>query len=138
MSCFPLHLFKGINMKRTISEIIKEADALCPNKFDNKIKIAWLSRLDMIVTDEIIRKHENGRTFMFEGYNETTSGEKELLIPEPYTDVYIHWLHSKMYLFEHDYERYNSATSAFYASYQNYAAHYNRENKPVSPGIKMF
>ncbi len=125
-------------MKRTIEQVIQEADALCPNKFDNGIKYTWLSRLDMMVADEIIRKHENGKDFVFSGYDKDTPGKTELLIPEPYTDVYIHWIHSKMYLFEHDYERYNSATSAFYAAYQNYAAHYNRENKPVSAGIKVF
>ncbi len=125
-------------MKKTIEQIIREADELAPNKFDTDFKYTWLGRLDMLVADEIIRKHEDGKSFDFMGYDENTPGETQLLVPEPYTDIYIHWLHSKMYLFEHDYERYNSATSAFYAAYQNYAAHYNREHRPVTCGIKIY
>lgn len=122
-----------------LSEAISSADSLKRgNKFDNEIKIRWLSELDMRVADEIIRKHEDGKSFEFGGYDEQTPGETELLIPEPYTDAYIHYLHSKMDLFNNDYERYQSSTAAFYAAYQDYAAFYNREHLPIKHTIKVF
>lgn len=126
-------------MKITINQAIAKADSLKnDNRYDTEIKIQWLNNLDMMIADEIIRKHEDGKDFVFKGYDANTPGDTELLVPEPYTDIYVHWLHSKMDLFNQDYERYNSSAAAFYSEYQNYAAHYNREHEPIKQKITVF
>jgi hypothetical protein len=122
----------------TIERAIKEADALCQNKYDNESKYSWLSRLDMMVADEIIRKSEKGKDFKFAGYGKGTPGNTELIVPEPYAEMYIHYIHSKIYLFNQDYERYNTATAAFYSAYQDFAEYYIRENEPPRMGIKVY
>lgn len=123
----------------TIQQAIDMADSLNRgNKYDNEIKIKWLSDLDMKVADEIIRKHEDGKDFEFKGYDDNTAGETKLLIPEPYSDAYIHYLHSKMDLFNNDSERYQTSAAAFYSAYNEYAAYYNREHLPILHTIKVF
>ena len=119
-------------MSMTIEQALKEANSLQGgNKYDEEIKIKWLSRVDMLIANEIIRKHEDGKNFVFGGYDEDTPKDTELLVPEPYCSLYIHWLISQINLHNQDYERYNSATSAFYAAYESYAEHYNREHMPI-------
>lgn len=126
-------------MSMTIEQALKEANSLQGgNKYDEEIKIKWLSRVDMLIANEIIRKHEDGKNFVFGGYDEDTPKDTELLVPEPYCSLYIHWLISQINLHNQDYERYNSATSAFYAAYESYAEHYNREHMPIKHTIKVF
>ena len=126
-------------MSMTIEQALKEANSLQGgNKYDEEIKIKWLSRADMLIANEIIRKHEDGKNFIFKGYDENTPKETELLVPEPYCSLYVHWLISQINLHNQDYERYNSATTAFYAAYESYAEHYNREHMPIKHTIKVF
>lgn len=126
-------------MKTTIAEIIEMTDMLKEdNRFTQELKIKWISDLDMMIADEIIRKTEGGKNFQFAGYDKKTSKNTELIVPAPFSDMYIHWLHSKMDLFNQDYERYNSSVAAFYTVYQNFASFYNREHKPLQQGLKIF
>lgn len=130
----------GIRMKRiTLGEVLDRADKLKhDNRYDTETKISWISRLEMLIADEIIRKHEGGENFRFDGYDKDTAMDTELIVPEPYADIYVHWIHSKIDLFNQDYERYNNSASAYYAEYQSFAAYYNRENMPVQNKIKVF
>lgn len=121
----------------TIDKAINTADALKPNKYDYNIKVEWLSNLDKMITDQIIRKHEDTKDFVFEGYTEDADPATELLVPEPFSEMYIPYLHSKMDLFNQDYNRYNSSTAAYYTAYSNYAQYYNREHEPIRQGIKI-
>lgn len=121
----------------TIEQAIRTADMLKPNKFDEDLKVMWLSNFDMQVADEVIRKHEDTKDFHFSGYNEATDREKELLIPAPYDELYVPYLQSKMDLYNQDYERYNSSTAAYYVIYSNYMAYYNREHLPICTSIKV-
>lgn len=126
-------------MNMTIERAIAEADSLQGgNKYDTKIKISWLSRLDMMIADQIIRKHEDGKNFKFEGYDEDASGDTELLVPEPYANLYILWILSQINLHNQDYERYNNSMTSFYSAYESYAEHYNREHTPIKHLIKVF
>ena len=122
----------------TIEQAIYTADSLKPNKVDEKVKIEWLSYIDKVVADTIIRKSKDGKHFRFEPYTENTDTNKKLLVPDPYSQMYIPYLHSQVDLYDQDYNRYQSSTAAFYSLFNNYAAHYNREHKPNEQGIKVF
>lgn len=121
-----------------LQEAIETIEKIVPNnKFDTAMIIKYISDLDRMVTDNILRKHESTKNATFGGYDDNTAADKELLIPAPYDDAYIHWVRSKIDLFNQDYERYNSSAAAFYTQYQNYAQHFNRENKPIVTVINI-
>lgn len=122
----------------TIDHAINTADAIKPNKYNYEIKVEWLSNLDMMVADQILRKHTDTKDFVFTGYNETTDPATELLVPEPWSEMYIAYLHAKMDQYNQDYNRYNSSIAGFYTAYSNYAAYYNREHEPPKQGIKVY
>ena len=81
-----------------LHDAIAEVDNLKPNMFDEKSKIKWLSRLETRIYQEIICTHEynGGETeITFDGYGEG-DGEKELLVGEPYDEMYIRWLEAQI------------------------------------------
>lgn len=122
----------------TIEQAINRADAIKPNQYDEKLKIAWLSEIDNTVNNTIIRMAEISKNHEFTGYNEGTEPDTQLLVEDPYSEMYIPYLHSKMDLYNQDYERYNSSVAAYYTGLQNYATYYNRTNKPIEHVIKVF
>lgn len=78
-------------MRITINEAISYFDEQCPNmiSFDNKVK--WLSELDEIIFNKIIRSRENPITTEFSPYT-SEDGDKQLLVPSPYTEIYRFYL----------------------------------------------
>ena len=48
----------------TISDAITMVDALRPNQYSQDMKIRWLSRLDGMIWQEVIRTHEGGTEFV--------------------------------------------------------------------------
>ncbi len=121
-----------------LQELIDKVEELVPgNKFDTSTIIKFISDLDRMVTDNILRKHEDTKSVVFDGYDDNTPGETTLLISAPYDEAYIHWVRSKIDLFNMDYERYNNSAAAFYNQYQNFSAFYNREHLPLQRTIKI-
>lgn len=122
-----------------INKAITIADELRPgNSYNQKFKIRWLSELDSKVTDEIFKKHEVTKESQFNGYDDKTSSETELLMPDEFSEAYIHWIHAKIDLFNRDEERYQISMAAFLSIYGDYAKKYNRDNMPVSTPLKLF
>ena len=116
----------------TIMDAIAQADALAPgNSFPEEMKVAWLSDLDGRVKEEIIDLHEGGKDIPFCGYSPDTPGDKELLVNEPYSELYIPYLLSKMDLYQDEITRYNNHTAVFLSLYNGYADKYNRTVTPL-------
>ena len=70
-----------------VREALAAFDAARPNLIDRAIKIAWLSLVDHYVKREIIDTHEGWENIKYEGYG-TEDGDKDLLVPEPYSELY--------------------------------------------------
>ena len=118
-----------------IHEAIFRVDELNKNTFKTGDKILWLSQLDGMVHQQILVPH--GEKKEFEGYSpEGTDESTVLLVPEPYSDMYLLWLESKMHYYSGEYERYNNAAAEFAAAYQSYADSVNRETPSPSGQFK--
>lgn len=105
----------------TIQAVIDKIDTLKHNMIPPHDKIAWLSELDGKVFREIIMTHEGMPAgIRFEGYDQETSPDTQLLIPDEYSDVYIHYLaaeidnvHRETNEYAKNKIRYNSALQTF-------------------------
>lgn len=113
-----------------ISDAIAFADSLFPNTYSREEKKKWLSEIDTRIYQTIISKHEGNPLSSFDGYTEETPDDTELLVREPYDELYIHYLEYKISYFDHDYSHYNAAASMFSALYNDFAVHYNQEHRP--------
>ena len=122
----------------TISEAIKQIDALKFNTYTQSEKVNWLSVIDGIIKREVIDTHEGGEDIVFEGYNENTPIDTELLAPAPYDDLYIKWLESQIDYTNGEYGKYNNSKLSFNTAYTAFESWYNRQHMPLGKQFKCF
>ena len=122
----------------TILEAINCVDSLKPNNYSHTDKVRWLSTLDGIIYDEIIKTHEGAEEVTFSGYNEDTPVDTELIVPSPYDDVYIHYLESCIHHANEEYAKYNNAKTAYNTAYITFSNYYNRTHLPIGKKMKFF
>ena len=122
----------------TIIEAINRIDILKPNTYTPEIKTYWLSNLDGIVFEKIIKTHEGAETIEFKGYTAETALDTVLLIPAPYDDIYLKWLEAQIDYANGEYDKYNNIIVAYNDAYTEFERYYNRTHMPKGKSIKYF
>ena len=122
----------------TIMEALHRIDTLKPNGYSNPEKIRWLSMLDGIVKASVIDTHEGGEAIVFEGYQDDEELTKELLVPAPYDEIYVHWLTAQMDYTNGEYDKYENSNTMYNSAYTAYANWYNRTRMPIGKKLKFF
>ena len=122
----------------TIIELITDVDEMKPNGYEQIYKIQWLSQLDGRIKDEIIDTHEGGEGVSFSGYDASTPLATELLVTQPYDDVYRYWLEAQIDYANGEYTKYNNSMSMFNEAYSAYSRYYNKTHMPKGKSIKFF
>ena len=120
-----------------IIEAINRIDSLKHNTYTQADKVEWLSRLDAMVKKHIIDTHE-GEEVTFNGYDDATELQTELLIPAPYDEVYLRWMEAQIDYYNGEYEKYNNAIEMFNVAYGGYQNYYNRTHMPKGKKFKFF
>lgn len=121
-----------------IIEAIQQVDALKPNNYSQEDKIKWLSTLDGIIKTEIIDTHEGGNKVIYNGYDENTPLDTELIVKAPYDDIYIKWLEAQMDYYTGEIGKYSNSMTMYNTAYSAFERHYNRHNMPVRKSFKYF
>lgn len=122
----------------TISEAINKIDSLKPNTYTQENKIYWLSKLDGIVFNKIIKTHEGAETEVFNGYFDDIPMDTNLIISAPYDDIYIKWLEAQIDYANREYDKYNNSIVAYNDAYAEYERDYNRTHMPKGKSFKYF
>ena len=125
-------------MNMTISEAISRANTVKPNTYSDLDKIRWLSTLDGIIKEHIIDTHEGGESVVFNGYDEDTNPDTELLVPAPYDQIYVHWLEAQIDYSNDEYDRYENTMEMYNNAYNNFLNYYNRTHMPIGKKFKFF
>lgn len=122
----------------TIIEAVSNIDIFKPNNYTQADKVEWLSRLDWSIKKEIIDTHEGGEAVTFNGYNDETPLETELLVPPPYDEIYLRWLEAQIDYANAEYGKYNNSMVMYNTTYSAFANFYNRHNMPLGKQKKYF
>ena len=122
----------------TAAQAIARIDRLKPNSYAYPDKLVWLSQLDGAVKKEILDTHEGGDETSFVPYSDRGGAERELLIPAPYDETYIHYLAAQIDYANGEYERFNNANSMFETTYSAFRNAYNRAHLPKGGQRKYF
>lgn len=109
-----------------ISEALQRIDELCPNSFSEGEKLKWLSNLDWTIKVEILDIRQSGVSF--NGYDENTDLERELLAEPPYDEMYIYWMQAMVDYHNREMASYNNAIAKFEEMYMRFRNWYNREH----------
>ena len=122
----------------TISQAIDRTDGLIHNTYSQEEKVQWLSMVDSSVKDQLIDTHEDPPGAAFAGYDPGISLETVLLVPEPYSDLYIRWLEAQIHYYNGEYGKYNQAMAMYNAAFEAYVNHYNRTHMPKGHHYSYF
>lgn len=115
----------------TLNEAVKKFDSICRNTLPEGLKVDWISLLDSIIYNEIILTHENFEKVSFSPYTSDTPEDTVLLVPDPYSELYLKYLTMKKDLHLSDISRYNNSLLLFSTAYTDFENFYNSKNMPI-------
>ena len=116
----------------TIQAALDMADQMKPNMMERRVKIAFLTEIDQVIYHEILMKHEHTAEEEVEpAYDIDTDSGTELLVPDPYSMLYMYWLMSKIDLLNMEIDKYNNDRALFDNAYENMSDWWTREKHPL-------
>lgn len=115
----------------TINEVIARATQLRPDTFPDSIKCRWLCELD----GKIMRETMHGDTFL--GYTFPKDGDRELLIGEPYDNIYELYIIAMSDFFSGEMVSYAASAALFEEAYREFRKNYIRKNLPPQSEYKI-
>ena len=117
----------------TIKDCIDIVDNLKPNQYTIKEKVMWLSFLEEIIINDVLKTHEgyDGRYDNFEGYSEDRLAIP-LIVPSPYDRLYPAFLKMKIDEENGETTRYNNSMVMFNSYLTEFRKHYNKTHMPLS------
>ena len=115
-----------------IVDVIEKVNILKPNTIDDEMKFGWLYELDKKLFNEIWNNYLNEERD-FEQYVMGQDENVELQVEEPYTEIYVYWLFSKIDYFQQEHDLYANDMIMYNSEYEEYSAWYlkNHEHKPT-------
>ena len=112
----------------TIADAISQANELRPNTFSTREKINWLRRAESMIHRTVLC-HYSG-TPEFEEFGQSAAMERELVVPEPWSILYVHWLEAQIHYANGEYDRYNNAITVFNDNLAGYRGEVARTYQP--------
>ena len=120
----------------TIKECIYLVDNVKPNQYSIEDKVVWLSFLDGIIINDVLKTHEgyNGEYDEFDGYSPDKLGTK-LIVGFPYDNLYTAYLKMKIDEANSETARYNNSATMFNSYFGIYKKYYNKTHMPLNKNI---
>ena len=117
----------------TIKECIDIVDNIKPNQYTIKDKVMWLSFIEEIIINEVLKTHEgyDGRYDDFSGYTEDKISVV-LIVPSPYDRLYTEYLKMMIDKENGEVARYNNSAASYNTYMMEYKKHYNKTHMPLS------
>lgn len=121
----------------TIKECIDLVDAQKPNQYSISEKVMWLTFLDKIIINEVLKTHEgyDGRYDDFVGYSEDDL-TASLIVESPYDQLYPAYLKMKIDGENGEQTRYNNSAASYNAYMLEFRKNYNKTHMPLGNGAK--
>lgn len=116
----------------TIKECIDNVDNIKPNQYGTKEKVQWLSFLDEIIINDVLKTHEgyDGRYDTFTGYTEDKLSVT-LIVPSPYDRLYTAYIKMKIDGENGETTRYNNSATEYNSYLMEYKKYYNKTHMPI-------
>ena len=141
----------------TVAQTIEQFNTEYPNQVDDALKVTWLRKCEQMLINEIYIQHEHDledesklklsvsgptlvitRAGTFADHISNFDMDTELLVPEPYDDLYLHYLAQRVAYNTNDKTRYNTAATMYNNALLTYQQYFNRTYKAITPSKKLF
>lgn len=115
----------------TIEEAITTADEMKANMMSPRLKYKYLTEIEQLIHDEIVMTHEHPEELDTKPvYTEETPETTELIVPDPYSMVYVYWLLTKIDMQNQEDGRYNVDRAHFENAYDTASDWWTRNHLP--------
>ena len=111
-----------------VSEAITLADKYTGSTVESELKYRWLQQIEDIIYNEVILTHKEP----FPDPDPVLKRDRELICPEPYSELYIHYINAQNDLLHRDTRSFENSASAFASAFASYTDWYNRTHMPDS------
>lgn len=118
----------------TLNEIITMVGELKPNQFEDNVLIGWLNAVEgKLITEVFSMREEDERiaALNYKKYDEKTDMDTELLVQDPYTDLYKYYLFSMIDFTNEEMDRYTNSMLMFNNSWQEFVNYWYRTHGTV-------
>lgn len=122
----------------TILQAIQKIDTLKPNTYTQSEKVAWLNTIEGLIKRNVIDTHEDGEDIEFTGYDQDTPVDTEMIVYEPYDELYVLWLEAMINYTNGEFVKYNNTIIRVNDMQQAFANDYNRRHMPIGTHIRYF
>ena len=119
----------------TVAGMLEQYNLERPNSVEDSVKKEFLRKCEANIIDSVILLYEPGigeRTAEeWQEYLDTFGYDTELILKEPYDDIYVYWVDQRISLNNNDKARYNAASRLFDNMLLSFKQKYNREHYPT-------
>lgn len=141
----------------TVAGLIEQYNTERPNNVDDAHKVQWIKKIEQMIINEVILTHEHnpmdeiglqlqvsGSTLHIERggtlsqHMDKFDLDTELIVPEPYDDIYMYFIDQRIALNQNDTRRFNSAAAMYNNALLQYQQFYNRTYDSIRASKKPF
>lgn len=116
-----------------IQQALDYADQLKPNMMERQLKLAFLTEVEQLFHREVRMKHEHTEEEeVLPEYTEDTDPGTIMLIPDPYSMLYVYWLLMKIDMQNLESDKWNQDAQRFDQAWGTMEDWYTREHMPVT------
>lgn len=112
--------------KMTVQEVIAKVNELKSNDYSEEELTKWLTDMENDCIDNIFNRAE-GLDFSHVEYD--YADDEELMIPDPYSQSYVHFLCAMIDYWQQE-DTYNNSMIMYNNSLQEFKNYFRRENRP--------
>ena len=117
-----------------IQQALDKADAMLPNMMSRALKISFLNEIEQLINTEDVMKHvHTEEQEQKPAYTEATDPGTELIITDPYSNLYYYYIMAKIDEQNLEFDKFNSHWGLFENKYDTMFDWYNRTYMPISP-----
>lgn len=121
-----------------IQDVLARVDELKPNKFSEEQKVRWLSNLELIAYEQVVRWHKDCEHLKPEPYDPAADIDAELMIEDPWSEVYVHWLSAQIDYYNGDLGRYQNSAVSYNSTFTAWANWFNRNHESEPKQLKVY
>ena len=116
-----------------IQQALDMADNMLPNMMPRPMKIAFLTEIEQMIHNEIVLKHEHTEEQeVMPAYTENTDPGTELVIPDPYSNLYYYYIMAKIDEQNLEFDKFNAHWGLFENKYDTMSDWYTRNHMPLT------